>query len=89
MNTNDFFFFEKFDSKREKRDARRHRVDTGLREGLGVCCLVCFFKIGETRMLEADVKELMKEIDSRYKSSKQNSKTKPQQDPKGIGRDGD
>lgn len=26
-----FFFFEKFDSKREKRDVRRHRVDTGFR----------------------------------------------------------
>ena len=69
MTTSDFFFFfEKFDSKREKRDAMRHRVDTGLCEGLGICCLVCFFKIGETRMLEADMKEPVKGIDSRYES---------------------
>ena len=70
MNTSYFFFFffEKFDNKREKRDIMRHRVDAGLREGLGVYCLVCFFKIGETRMLEADVKEPVKGIDSRYES---------------------
>lgn len=64
VNTNDFFLRNL--TVKGRKEARRHRVDTGLHEGLGF--VVWFvFKIGETRMLEADVKELMKEIDSRYK----------------------